>query len=528
MDAMKKEGSIDSFRSEESAATSSKKSKGRKSGEGTPGQRFQCPRCPKSFSRIENLTRHQANRELEFSYLLLGRTLVSSCAYIRLDISNTPQARVVKHYEHVYNTQHPASYAHTFLTSSYTLGSTPTLHILLIAYKLILLLTSFSDDDVGKFACVVCRKRFTRSDLLNRHRRIHENQAKSSSSVGTPNEYTQSPQQTPARELLIDSTTYHEPTSVPTQQAKVVSRNVQYNDGWGVPLRNGDLPMVPKSHAPNQALTSLMEAALAPQQDLPFAPLQNFDHSLWGGFMMFSDNANAYMGSYGADISWTLESFSSESPPDNYVDRCATQNGNANFAVDPYRYQAVSYRSDSVSHLDAADAEDEDTNDWPDKEGNLDSRQQLASRVVPLHLLPVSWQSILDEARASGLSPTTIHPYQHINLSLRSTLIAALQGANFKNKLSKMEITDSMFPPAEALDLFLRLYIRYVHPRFPMLHLPTFDIYSTPPLLLIVMMFLGSSHSRTDRGRFSRLFYDHLRLAVLRNTEMDSRAVILI
>lgn len=27
------------------------------------GTRFQCPRCPKNFSRIENLTRHQANRK---------------------------------------------------------------------------------------------------------------------------------------------------------------------------------------------------------------------------------------------------------------------------------------------------------------------------------------------------------------------------------------------------------------------------------------------------------------------------------
>lgn len=27
------------------------------------GNRFQCPQCPKNFSRIENLTRHQANRK---------------------------------------------------------------------------------------------------------------------------------------------------------------------------------------------------------------------------------------------------------------------------------------------------------------------------------------------------------------------------------------------------------------------------------------------------------------------------------
>lgn len=31
------------------------------------GTRFQCPRCPKNFSRIENLTRHQANREFNIA-----------------------------------------------------------------------------------------------------------------------------------------------------------------------------------------------------------------------------------------------------------------------------------------------------------------------------------------------------------------------------------------------------------------------------------------------------------------------------
>lgn len=33
--------------------------------------RFQCPRCPKNFSRIENLTRHQANRECKIAIHLL-------------------------------------------------------------------------------------------------------------------------------------------------------------------------------------------------------------------------------------------------------------------------------------------------------------------------------------------------------------------------------------------------------------------------------------------------------------------------
>lgn len=40
----------------------------------TPVDRFHCPKCEKSFSRIENLTRHQANRK--FYSALLPRTLV--------------------------------------------------------------------------------------------------------------------------------------------------------------------------------------------------------------------------------------------------------------------------------------------------------------------------------------------------------------------------------------------------------------------------------------------------------------------
>lgn len=40
-----------------------------------PGQRFQCPRCPKNFSRIENLTRHQANRKSISTYIYFPHKL---------------------------------------------------------------------------------------------------------------------------------------------------------------------------------------------------------------------------------------------------------------------------------------------------------------------------------------------------------------------------------------------------------------------------------------------------------------------
>ncbi|KAF4628310.1 hypothetical protein G7Y89_g9842 [Cudoniella acicularis] len=428
------------------------------------GQRFQCPRCPKNFSRIENLTRHQANH-----------------------------------------------------------------------------------DEIGKFACVVCRKRFTRSDLLNRHRRIHTSQSEAPNPHVTQQEYNSisppqpdikafenHPRQDARRPLSREKSgglANYAPSDVYGQphQGLYPDQASSSHAGYQNLLPQDDLQgthpsMIPGHADQPQGLTSLMEAALAPPDAYPFTPAENFNPSLWGGFMLFGDNTNAYMGTYDADISWTLSSFHSESSPNYGLDQDLMAMDD--FAENPYQqYQAVAYRPDDVSNLDAADAEDEDTNDWPDKVERPDHPQQRAQRIVPLHLLPVSWQTVLDEARASGLSPTTIRPFQQISTVLRGSLLSALDSTAYRNDLSRPEISDAMFPPAEALDFFLRLYVRYIHPRFSVLHLPTFDIYNSPPLLLIAMMFLGSSHSRTDRGRFSRLFYDHLRIACIRMQEVDPKCL---
>ncbi|KAH8656564.1 fungal-specific transcription factor domain-containing protein [Tricladium varicosporioides] len=427
------------------------------------GQRFQCPKCPKNFSRVENLTRHQANHE-----------------------------------------------------------------------------------EVGKFACVICRKRFTRSDLLNRHRRIHTNQSETSNaqhvtqldynSASPPQpgqkSFQSSSYQDAGRPLSNDKTgglANYVPndTYCQHQHQGLYQDNSSTQPGYQNLLPQDELP-APRSsmilgHADqSQGLTSLMEAALAPPDAYAFTPAENFNPSLWGGFMLFGDNTNAYMGTYDADISWTLSSFHSESSPGYGLDQDMLPMDD--FAENPYQYQAVPYRPDDVSNLDAADAEDEDTNDWPDKVDRPEV-QTRAPRIVPLHLLPVSWQTVLDEARNSGLSATTIRPFQQISATLRSQLLSVLDGSSHKSELSRPEISDAIFPPVDVLDFFLRLYIRYVHPRFSVLHLPTFDIYNSPPLLLVAMMFLGSSHSSSDRGRFSRLFYDHLRVACLRMQEVEPKCL---
>jgi hypothetical protein len=260
-----------------------------------------------------------------------------------------------------------------------------------------------------------------------------------------------------------------------------------------------------------------MEAALAPQESFAFTPVENLNPSMWDGFMLFDNTSNSYMGSFDADISWTLNQFQPESSPDYAMEHAMM----GTEYIDPYQ-QVPQYHAPEVNQIEAADAVDEDTNDWPDRTSRPGTPTQRGPRIVPVQLLPMSWQSVIDEARASGLSANTIRPYQQVSDQLRASLLNALNGSSDpRNEVMRTGIGDGMFPPSEVLDFFLRLYIKYLQPRFPVLHLPTFDLYTAPPLLLIAMIFMGSSHSLVDQGRLSRVYHPHLRVASLRMHETD-------
>jgi hypothetical protein len=276
-----------------------------------------------------------------------------------------------------------------------------------------------------------------------------------------------------------------------------------------------------------------MEAALAPQETFTFTPLENINPSLWDGFMVFADNASSYMGSYDADISWTLNHLQPDGSPNMFLDHDLMD-----FVENPYQQpqipqynqhqQAVNQYNQTDPDADA-DAEDDDQNDWPDKVSRPNTPRRHAQRVVPLGLnteSPASWQSVVEEARRSCLNATSMRPYQPLNNQIRASILSTINSFSFvQNDFSRREVSDRVFPPSEALDYYLRLYFQYIQPRFPIIHLPTFELYSCPPLLLLAMMFLGSSHSRADRGRFLRLFHERLRVACIRMQEIDPKFV---
>ncbi|KAK6581895.1 hypothetical protein PZA11_005592 [Diplocarpon coronariae] len=350
------------------------------------GSRFQCPKCPKTFTRIENLTRHQANHE-----------------------------------------------------------------------------------DIGKFPCVVCKKRFTRSDLLNRHRRIHGPQP-DSSHVPKPEFASSSPDQrldsSPAFQdsswsasfASLSPAAMDQQTPSPSQGIGVHQQGtgiLPHREGCKHPLQPGPASIPVLEQAKAQGLTSLMQAALAPHANFSFTPAENVNPSSWDGFMQFGENTSMYMGSYDADMSWTLDYLPSESSPTYLLDQDML-NVFDDYA-DQYRYQPEQQFEPQPPATEAEDAEgeDEDSSEWPDQVEKA-AEPDHCPRTFPIQERQISWQSVIVEARASGLASNTIRPMQNVTDQLRNTLLDILKESNLQNEVSRPE---TMFPPTEALDYFLRLYI---------------------------------------------------------------------
>jgi hypothetical protein len=314
-----------------------------------------------------------------------------------------------------------------------------------------------------------------------------------------------------------------------TYQNQITEHGLYANqDAYQQPLPSSNPSAYQNPLSQAQELTSLMEAALAPQETFTFTPLENINPSLWDGFMLYGDNPNSYMGSYDADISWTLNHFQPDGSPNMFLDHDLMD-----FVENPYQQQPQipQYSQQPINQYNPvdpdadADAEDDDQIDWPDKVDRPNTPHRHVQRVVSLGLnteSPASWLSVVEEARRSGLSARSLRPYQLLSDQIRTSILSAINSFSFvRNDFSRREVSDRVFPPSEALDYYLRLYFQFIQPRFPIIHLPTFEIYSCPPLLLLAMMFLGSSHAKADRGRFLRLFHERLRVACMHMQEVD-------
>ncbi|KAJ5929913.1 hypothetical protein N7466_005406 [Penicillium verhagenii] len=81
------------------------------------------------------------------------------------------------------------------------------------------------------------------------------------------------------------------------------------------------------------------------------------------------------------------------------------------------------------------------------------------------------------------------------------------------------------FPAISTIVYFLGLFFVHVQPRFPVLHVPTFDPNECSPNLLLAMAISGSSYSESNQGKFTSAYLKRVRMAIRLMQERDQSYV---
>ncbi|KAH1583282.1 hypothetical protein KXX17_000169 [Aspergillus fumigatus] len=154
---------------------------------------------------------------------------------------------------------------------------------------------------------------------------------------------------------------------------------------------------------------------------------------------------------------------------------------------------------------------DDTQNDWPDEDPvpGAPPSSEIPPTDIPSQ---ESWVEP-DEVRLFQDRLKNVNwQFLRITPDVRARMLATLaDSASIEH--GHLPPDESKFPVPEVLEYFLSLFFEFVHPRFPVLHKPTFSTATAPPYLLLAIMLLGSSHSRSNRGKFVAV-YLHLATTV--------------
>ncbi|CEJ61864.1 hypothetical protein PMG11_10381 [Penicillium brasilianum] len=76
----------------------------------------------------------------------------------------------------------------------------------------------------------------------------------------------------------------------------------------------------------------------------------------------------------------------------------------------------------------------------------------------------------------------------------------------------------------KSINIFIQLYFEFFHPRFPMLHTPTFNTFNTTWLLVLAVVTIGSRYSRISQAQqYANFFGKYLRRAITSQVEREPR-----
>ncbi|KAJ5647165.1 hypothetical protein N7490_003537 [Penicillium lividum] len=110
--------------------------------------------------------------------------------------------------------------------------------------------------------------------------------------------------------------------------------------------------------------------------------------------------------------------------------------------------------------------------------------------------------------------------YAHVpNLTPGNSILQELFQFFGQKQQCVLGAVDSEIPDLcceKAINTFIQLYFEFFHPRFPMLHTSTFNVFNTTWILVLAVVTIGSRYSRIRQARqYAKFFGKYLRYAIV-------------
>ncbi|KAJ5107969.1 hypothetical protein N7456_004644 [Penicillium angulare] len=168
-------------------------------------------------------------------------------------------------------------------------------------------------------------------------------------------------------------------------------------------------------------------------------------------------------------------------------------------------------------------------------QSRVHSMQDKPQHQIHREHAPVSPESQRAFCGASGFA-TDIHPDENnasvegssplrvkiqVSDDSRTSMVDTVTATLLDNFCSQKDNHLHLFPPSSIIDHFMNLFFLHVQPRFPVLHMPTFDPNKTPPTLLLAMAIAGSSYSESNQGKFASTYLERARMSMKLMQEKD-------
>jgi hypothetical protein len=161
---------------------------------------------------------------------------------------------------------------------------------------------------------------------------------------------------------------------------------------------------------------------------------------------------------------------------------------------------------------------------WPDQQSRaVNPRHHRKS-----HESSRSTGRVKAEERAEFLRKYSAQMAQttsQISEEMREAMLETIHASLLDEFCHEKGARKSSFPALSTIDYFLQLYFVHIQPRFPVLHVPTFDPNKTPVILLLAMAIVGSTYSESNQSKFALSYLERTRMSIKLTQEKDSNYV---